>query len=42
MLGTAMPHGDVALLYLPKSKRMDQLALMDGEQVVASAQLAFQ
>ena len=41
MLGTAVPHGDVALLYLPKSHRMDQLALMSGGQVVAQAQLVF-
>lgn len=41
MLGTATPHGPVAMLYLPKSHRMDQLALMDGEQVVAEAQLAY-
>lgn len=40
-LGTAQPFGDVALLYLPKSHRMDQLGLMDGNQVVAEAQLAF-
>jgi anti-sigma factor RsiW len=41
MLGTAVPHGDVAMLYLPKSHRMDQLALMDGERIVAEAQLAY-
>ncbi len=41
MLGTAEPHGDVAMLYLPRSHRMDQLALMDGATVVAEAQLAF-
>jgi hypothetical protein len=41
MLGTATPHGETAMLYLPKSHRMDQLALLDGEQVVAEAQLAF-
>lgn len=41
MLGTAMPHGEVALLYLPRSHRMDQLALMDGDRVVAEAQLAY-
>ncbi len=41
MLGTAQPHGDVALLYLPKSHRMDTLALMDGERVVGEAQLAY-
>jgi hypothetical protein len=41
MLGTATPHGEVAMLYLPKSHRMDQLALMDGDRVVAEAQLAY-
>lgn len=41
MLGTAQPHGDVAMLYLPRSHRMDQLALVDGPDVVAEAQLAY-
>jgi anti-sigma factor RsiW len=41
MLGTATPHGDVAMLYLPRSHRMDQLALVDGPTVVAEAQLAY-
>jgi hypothetical protein len=41
VLGTAVPRGDVATLYLPKSHRMDRLALMDGETVVAEAQLAY-
>jgi anti-sigma-K factor RskA len=41
MLGTAAPHGDVAMLYLPSSHRMDRLALMDGDTVVAEAQLAY-
>ena len=41
MLGTAVPHGDVALLYLPKSHRMDQLALVEGGRVVGQAQLVF-
>ena len=41
MLGTATPYGEVAMLYLPNSHRMDQLALMDGERVVAKAQLAY-
>jgi hypothetical protein len=40
-LGTAVPHGDVATLYLPKSHRMDRLALMDGATMVAEAQLAY-
>ncbi|HEX3456897.1 MAG TPA: zf-HC2 domain-containing protein [Candidatus Baltobacteraceae bacterium] len=42
MLGDAMPHGRVAMLYLPRSHRMDRLALMDGETVVAEAQLSYQ
>jgi len=41
MLGTAMPHGDVALLYLPKSHRMETLSLMRNGQVVGQAQLVF-
>lgn len=42
MLGTAQARGaELAMLYLPRSHRMDQLALMDGEQVVAEAQLAY-
>lgn len=41
MLGTATPYGEVAMLYLPKSHRMDRLALMDGERVIAKAQLAY-
>jgi anti-sigma factor RsiW len=41
MLGTAQPYGDVAMLYLPKSHRMNQLALLDGTRVVAQAQLAY-
>ena len=41
LLGTAAPQGDVAMLYLPSSHRMDRLALMDGSTVVAEAQLAY-
>lgn len=41
MLGTAVPHGDVALLYLSKSHRMDQLSLMQNGVVVGQAQLVF-
>ena len=40
MLGDAVPHGRVAMLYLPKSHRMEQLALMDGQRIVAQAQLS--
>jgi anti-sigma factor RsiW len=42
MLGNAVPSGDVAMLYLPKSHRMDRLALMDGDRVVAEATLSWQ
>ncbi|HUA09457.1 MAG TPA: hypothetical protein VMA98_09295 [Candidatus Acidoferrales bacterium] len=41
MLGTAVPHGNVALLFLPKSHRMDQLALMQDGRMVGQAQLVF-
>jgi len=41
MLGTMVPHGDVALLYLPKSHRMDKLAIMNDDEVVAQANLVF-
>jgi len=41
MLGTAVPHGDIALLYLPKSHRMEQLTLMQGDREVGQAQLVF-
>jgi hypothetical protein len=41
MLGSAKPHDGVAMLYLPKSHRMNQLALVDGVRVVADAQLPY-
>jgi len=41
MLGTAMPHGNVAVLYLPQSHRMERLSLMLGDRVVGQAQLVF-
>lgn len=41
MLGTAQPYGDLAMLYLPKSHPMKQLALVDGQRVVAEARLAY-
>jgi hypothetical protein len=41
MLGTAVPHGSVALLYLPQSHRMDELSLVAGDRVVGQAQLVF-
>jgi len=41
MLGSAVPHGAVAMLYLPKSHRMNRLALMDGQTIVADAQLTW-
>jgi Putative zinc-finger len=42
MLGSAIPRGDLATLYLRKSHRMDRLALMDGDRVVAEATLSWQ
>jgi hypothetical protein len=42
MLGRAIPHGNVAMLYLPDSHRMDHLALMDGDRIVAEATLSWQ
>jgi hypothetical protein len=41
MLGDAIPRGNIAMLYLPKSHRMDRLALMDGDRVVAEAALSW-
>ena len=41
MLGDTVPHGRFAMLYLPKSHRMEQLALMDGPRIVALAQLPY-
>lgn len=41
MLGRAMPHGDVALLYLPKSHRMDRLTILEDGRIVGQAQLVF-
>ncbi|MGA7200218.1 MAG: zf-HC2 domain-containing protein [Candidatus Cybelea sp.] len=41
MLGDAVPHGGIAMLYLPKSHRMEQLALMDGPRMVAQARLPY-
>ena len=42
MLGAVTPSGNVAMLYLPQSHRMDRLALMDGGRVVAVADLLWQ
>lgn len=41
MLGMAAQHGDVALLYLPKSHRMDRLTIVQDGRVLGQAQLAF-
>jgi len=41
MLGSAIPNGRVATLYLPKSHRMDRLALMDRGRIVAEATLSW-
>ncbi len=42
MLGSAVPRGNVAMLYLPKSHPMGRLALMDGDRIVAEATLPWQ
>jgi hypothetical protein len=42
MLGSTVSLGDVAMIYLPKSHRMDRLALMDGDRIVAEASLSWQ
>jgi hypothetical protein len=42
MLGNTEPRGSIATLYLPQSHRMDRLALMDGDRVVAEAILSWQ
>jgi hypothetical protein len=42
MLGSAVSKGNVAMLYLPKSHRMDRLALMDGDRVVGEAAPSWQ
>lgn len=41
MLGTAIPRGEIAMLYLPESHRMDRLALMQSSHVVGEARLVF-
>lgn len=41
MLGEVAPHNGVAMLYLPQSHRMHRLALVQGDEIVAEAQLPF-
>ncbi|MHB8462818.1 MAG: hypothetical protein ACYDA1_09235, partial [Vulcanimicrobiaceae bacterium] len=41
ILGNVAPSGNRAVLYLAQSTKMDSLALMDGNTIVASAKLAF-
>lgn len=41
MLGQVQSRGDLAMIYLPESHRMEHLALADGDRVVAEAKLAF-
>lgn len=41
VLGPLQPRGDLAMIYLPESHRMERLALADGDRVVAEAKLAF-
>ncbi|HMF29676.1 MAG TPA: zf-HC2 domain-containing protein [Candidatus Cybelea sp.] len=42
MLGDVVPRGRIAALYLPKSHRMDRIALMDGDRIVAEATLSWE
>jgi anti-sigma factor RsiW len=42
MLGDTVPRGNLASLYLPKSHRMDRIALMDGDRIVGEATLSWQ
>lgn len=41
MLGTAVPSAGVAILYLPQSHRMDQLALVSNDRTMGQARLLF-
>jgi anti-sigma factor RsiW len=41
LLGPAVQHGNVAVLYLPKSHRMDRLTIVNDGHVVGQAQLVF-
>jgi hypothetical protein len=41
MLGTAVPHGELAMLYLPRSHPMQQITLESDGHVVGHADLAF-
>lgn len=41
MLGDVMPSEHLASLYLPKSHRMDRIALMDGDRIVADVTLSW-
>lgn len=41
MLGKVVPHGHIAMLYLPKSHRMGELALVDGLRIIARAKLSW-
>ncbi|MBV8067586.1 MAG: zf-HC2 domain-containing protein [Candidatus Eremiobacteraeota bacterium] len=42
ILGNAVPQGNIATLYLPRSHRMDRLALMDGNRIIGEAVLSWQ
>jgi hypothetical protein len=41
MLGTVAMHGESGTLYLPVNHKMDELALLQGGNVVAAAHLAY-
>lgn len=41
MLGSVAMHGESGTLYLPVNHKMDDLALLEGDKVVADAHLAY-
>lgn len=41
MLGSIAMHGESGSLYLPVNHKMDELALLEGDRVVASAHLVY-
>jgi hypothetical protein len=41
MLGTVAAHGETGTLYLPVNHKMDELALLEGDTVVADAHLIY-
>ena len=41
MLGSVLPHGESGTLYLPVKHKMEELALLEGQTVVADARLVY-